>query len=100
LLSYLSRLLESYGIEITRAGSINERFLGDLDWNEHDLLLIDRDEDISPLTPSAAERLRRWPRPVLFNDSMATRVSLRQGNSEFGRLLVEQISALVIPDRP
>ena len=99
MLRYLSRLLESYGIEITRAGSISERFLGDLDSDEHDVLLIDQDEDISLLTRSAAERLRHWPRPVLFNDSMATRVSLHQGNPEFGRLLVEQISALVIPDR-
>ena len=100
MLRYLSRLLESYGIEITRAGSPSERFLGELDSNEYDVLLIDRDEDISPLTPNAAERLSRWPRPVLFNDSMATRLSLRQGSPEFGRLLVEQISALVIPDRP
>jgi len=100
LLRYLSRLLESYGIEITRAGSINERFLGDLDSNEHDVLLIDQDEDIHALTPDAAELLSHWPRPVLFNDSMATRVSLQQGNPEFGRLLVEQISALLAPEHP
>lgn len=93
-------MLESYGIEITRAGSINERFLGDLDSNEHDVLLIDQDEDIHALTPDAAELLSHWPRPVLFNDSMATRVSLQQGNPEFGRLLVEQISALLTPEHP
>jgi len=35
---------------------------------------------------------------VLFNDSMVTRVSLQQGDPEFGRLLVEQICALLTPD--
>jgi hypothetical protein len=74
---------------------LNEHFLGGLDLTEHDVLLIDQDEDIPTLSPNAAERLRRWPRPVLFNDAMATRLSLRQGNPEFGRLLVEQISALL-----
>jgi hypothetical protein len=29
---------------------------------------------------------------------MATKLSLRRGNPEFGRLLVEQISALLIRD--
>ena len=66
---------------------------------EHDVLLIDQDEDFPTLSPNRAERLRHWPVPVLFNDSMATRLSLRRGNPEFGRRLVEQISALLIPDR-
>jgi hypothetical protein len=60
---------------------------------EHEVLLIDEDEDLPVLPPNAVERLRHWHRPVLFNDSMATRVSLQQGNPEFGRLLVEQICA-------
>jgi hypothetical protein len=91
----LSRLLESYGFEIIRAGPLNEQFLGELELIEHEVLLIDEDEDLPVLPPNAVERLRHWHRPVLFNDSMATRVSLQQGNPEFGRLLVEQICALL-----
>jgi hypothetical protein len=78
---------------------LNEQFLGGLELTEHDVLLIDQDEDFPTLSPNRSERLRHWPVPVLFNDSMATRLSLRQGSPEFGRRLVEQISALLIPDR-
>jgi hypothetical protein len=98
LLGYLSRLLESYGFEIVRAVPLNEHFPGGLEVIEHDVLLIDQDEDLPTLPPTAAERLRHWHRPVLFNDSIATRVSLQQDNPEFGRLLAEQICALVAPD--
>jgi len=65
---------------------------------EHEVLLIDEDSDLPTLPPTAAERLRHWYRPVLFNDSMITRVSLQQGDPEFGRLLAEQIGALLNPD--
>jgi hypothetical protein len=88
-------VLESFGIEVVSAGPLNEQFLGGLELTEHDVLLIDQDEDLPTVSPGPAERLRHWPRPVLFNDSMATRLSLQQGNPEFGRLLVEQISALL-----
>jgi hypothetical protein len=94
----LSRLLESYGFEIIRAGPLNEQFLGELELIEHEVLLIDEDEDLPVLPPNAVERLRHWHRPVLFNDSMVTRVSLQQGDPEFGRLLVKQIGALLNPD--
>jgi hypothetical protein len=94
----LSRLLESYGFEIVRAVPLTEQFLDELEVTEHDVVLIDQDEDIPALPPNAAERLRHWHRPVLFNDSMATRVSLQQGNPEFGHLLAEQICALLTPD--
>jgi len=94
----LSRLLESYGFEIVRAGPLNEQFLGSLELIEHELLLIDEDEDLRILPLSASEHLREWRKPVLFNDSMATRVSLQQGDPEFGRLLVEQIYALLTGD--
>jgi hypothetical protein len=94
----LSRLLESYGFKIVRAVPLNDQFPGSLEVIEHDVLLIDQDGGLPTLPPNAAERLRHWHRPVLFNDSMATRVSLQQGNPEFGRLLVEQICALVAPD--
>jgi hypothetical protein len=88
-------LLESYGFEITHAGLLNEQFLDSLELTAYDLLLIDQDEDIPPLSSIPAERLRHWHRPVLFNDSMATRVSLQKGNPGFGQLLVEQIDALL-----
>jgi len=94
----LSRQLESYGFDIVRAGPLNEQFLGGLELIEHEVLLIDEDEDLPVLPPNAVERLRQWHRPVLFNDSMTTRVSLQQGDPEFGRLLVEQICALLNPD--
>ena len=94
----MSRQLESYGFEIVCSGPLNEQFLGDLESTEHEVLLIDEDADLSTLPPTAAERLRQWHRPVLFNDSMVTRVSLQQGDLEFGRLLVEQICALLNPD--
>jgi hypothetical protein len=77
------------------AGPLNETFLGSLELCEHDVLLVDQDEDFPALIPNFGERLRHWPRPVLYNDSMSTRLSLRQGNPEFGRLLVEQIFALL-----
>ena len=65
---------------------------------EHDVLLVDRCEDAAPLNAALEHLLDHWHRPVLFNDSMATRLSLRQGNPEFGRLLVEQIYALLTRD--
>ena len=94
----MSRLLESYGFDIVRAVPLNEQFPGGLELIEHDVLIIDQDEDIPALPPNTAERLRHWHRPVLFNDSMITRVSLQQCNPEFGRMLVEQIRALLTPD--
>jgi hypothetical protein len=94
----LSRLLGSYGFEVVRAGPLTEQFLGGLELIEHEVLLIDEDEDRPILPPNAVERLRHWHRPVLFNDSMATRVSLQQGDPEFGRLLVAQICALLTGD--
>ena len=94
----MSRQLESYGFEIIRAGPLNEQFLGSLELIEHEVLLIDEDAELPTLPSNAAERLRHWHRPVLFNDSMVTRVSLQQGDPEFGRLLAEQIGALLNPD--
>ena len=91
-------MLESYGIDVVSAGPLNEQFLGSLELTEHDVLLIDRCEDIPAQSPKTAELLRHWPKPVLLNDSMATKLSLRRGNPEFGRLLVEQISALLNRD--
>ena len=94
----MSRQLESYGFEIVSAGPLNELFLGGLESTEHEVLLVDEDEDLPTLPPNVVEHLRQWQKPVLFNDSMVTRVSLQQGDPEFGRLLVEQICALLTPD--
>lgn len=93
----MSRLLESYGFEVVRAGPLNEQFIAGLELIEHDVLLIDEDEDFPILSPGAVELLGQWRRPVLFNDSMTTRVSQQQGDPEFGRLLVEQIRTLTTP---
>jgi hypothetical protein len=91
-------LLESCGFEIIHAGLLNEQFLDSVELTPYDLLLIDQDEDIPSLPTKLAERLGHWHRPVLFNDSMATRLSLLQGDPEFGRLLVDQIYALSDPE--
>ena len=93
-------MLESYGFEITHAGLLNEQFLGSLEMTAYELLIIDQYEDIPILPPNAAERLRHWHRPVLFNDSMATRVSLQKSNPGFGRLLVKQICTLLGTENP
>ena len=39
--------------------------------------------------------LEGWERPVLFNDTTATELSLRQGNPQFGRALAGQLLDLV-----
>jgi hypothetical protein len=84
---------------VVSAGPLNEQFLGGIEVTEHDVLLVDRCEDAEPLPAALDNLLGHWAKPVLFNDSMATELSLRQGNPEFGRLVVEQISALLPPDR-
>lgn len=80
------------------AGPLSEQFIGGLEMTEHDVLLVDRCEDAEPLSAALDNLLDHWHKPVLFNDSMATQLSLRRGNPEFGRLLVERISELLSPN--
>jgi hypothetical protein len=99
LQAYLSRLLETHDFEIVSAGPLNEQFIGSLELTAHDTLIIDWHEDNHGLTTSLLDTLTHWDRPVLFNDTTATEISLRQGNPDFGRMLAEQINAL-LADRP
>jgi hypothetical protein len=80
---------------VVSAGPLSEQFLGGLELTEHDVLFVDRWEDVDPLPAAVDTLLDHWHTPVLFNDSMATQLSLQQNNPEFGRLLVEQISELL-----
>ena len=92
---YLSRLLESYGFDVVSAGPLNEEFLGSLQMNPHDVLLIDCNED-SEFPPEQLETmLANWRKPVLINDSMATEISLQHSDPEFGNQLAGRINRLL-----
>jgi len=95
LRAYLSRLLETHDFDIVSAGPLNEQFIGSLELTAHDILLIDWHEYSHGLPPVLLDTLTRWDRPVLFNDTTATEISLQQGNPEFGRMLAGQIRVLL-----
>jgi len=95
LQSYLSRLLESHGFNVVSTGPLNEQFIGGLELTAHDILVIDWREDDNGLSADLLDTLRHWDRPVLFNDTTATEVSLRQANPGFGLALTAQINALL-----
>ena len=59
-----------------------------------DILLVDRVEEGTPLHPELAELLANWHGPLLYNDAIATEVSLQQGNPDFGQSLAERIYSL------
>lgn len=89
---YLSRLLESHGFDVISSGPLEDDFLGSLAMTPHDILLVDWQEDTGQISAELRDRLENWRRPVVFNDSTATRISLRQSSPEFGRLLERQIN--------
>jgi type II secretory pathway predicted ATPase ExeA len=91
---YLSRLLESYGFEVTHAVGLDSDSLNSLDASQFDVLLVDRSEQGSPLQREAAARLANWDGAVLYNDAVATGISLQQGNPDFGQSLAERIHSL------
>ena len=93
--AYLSRLLESHGFDVVSTGPLNEQFIGSLELTAHDILVIDRHEDSHDVPEQLLDTLRHWERPVLFNDTAATEISLRQGNPDFGHMLTGQINALL-----
>jgi len=95
LCHYLSRLLESYGFEVVSTGPLNEEFLGSLELNPHDMLLVDCNEDTEFPSQQLESMLVNWREPVLTNDSMATEISLQQGDPEFGNQLAERIHRLL-----
>jgi hypothetical protein len=94
LLGYLSRVLESHGLEVVSSGPLSLSQLDTINPDEIDVLVININEDNTYVPPPLKKRLAKWPGPVYYNDSTATAVSLHQGDAEFGRLLAEQINAL------
>lgn len=93
--AYLFRLLESHDFDVVSAGPLNEQFIGSLELTAHDILVIDWHEDNHNVPENLLDALRHWDRPVLFNDTTVTEISLRQGNPDFGRVLADQINALL-----
>ena len=92
---YLSRLLESYGFEVVSAGPLNEEFLGSLELNPHDVLLVDCNEDTEFPSQQVETMLLNWRKPVLANDATATEISLQHGDPEFGNQLANRINKLL-----
>jgi len=99
LQAYLSRLLESHGFDVISSGPLTEDFLGGLDLTAHDVLVVDWEEDDRRLPVTLLGMLRQWRNPVVFNDSTATEISLRQSNPVFGDMLVQQINELLADRR-
>jgi general secretion pathway protein A len=97
---YLSRLLESYGFEVTAALDLDAAQLAQLDVTRIDVLLIDRDESTRQKSARLAGALPGWQGPVLYNDSAATEASLQQGNADFGLQLSRRILGLTGYDFP
>ena len=91
---YLSRLLESYGFDVTHTAELDIESLGSLDASDFDVLLIDRWDDGTPQQPELASLLANWDGPVLYNDAIATGISLQQGNPDFGMVLADKINSL------
>jgi hypothetical protein len=91
---YLSRLLESYGFDVTHTAELNIESLRSLDASDFDVLLIDQWEDGTPQQPELAALLANWDGPVLYNDAIATGISLQQSNPDFGMVLAEKINSL------
>ena len=91
---YLSRLLESYGVEVTQKIPLVASQIALLDPARFDVLLVDRPETGSPLSAQLTEVFARWNGPLLYNDSLVTETSLRQPNPAFGLALIRQITSL------
>ena len=95
LCHYLLRLLESHGFTVVSAGPFNEQFLLSIEQKPHDALLIDHEQDAADISSQLADVLDKWPVPVVFNDSMITRISLQQGDPEFGNEIAKRLTAAV-----
>ena len=68
--------------------------LHSLEAEQFDVLLVDRAEQDGPLQPEAAALLTNWEGPVLYNDALATEISLQQGNPDFGQSLADRVHSL------
>ena len=91
---YLSRLLESYGFDVTHKAGLDSESLKSLDVADFDVLLVDREEEGTSQRPELAALLATWDGPVLYNDAIATGISLQQGNPDFGQTLADRINSL------
>jgi hypothetical protein len=94
LLGYLSRLLESHGLEVVSSGPLSIGQLDTLNPDDIDVLVININQDNTYVPPPLKRRLAKWPMPVYYSDSTAAAVSLHQGDTEFGRLLAERLVEL------
>jgi general secretion pathway protein A len=91
---YLSRLLESYGFEVSAALDLDVHRLAETDTGRLDLLLIDREAGNHLLSTRLIDALPHWHGPVLYSDSAATEASLQQGDPDYGQQLARRIQAL------
>ncbi|MEN8206830.1 MAG: tRNA (adenosine(37)-N6)-threonylcarbamoyltransferase complex ATPase subunit type 1 TsaE [Pseudomonadota bacterium] len=94
LRQYLSRLLESYGFDVIKASPLGAEEIKALNPVDLNILLIDRAEDCTPLPADVANVLASWDGPVLYNDTTATAISLKQADPNFGQLLADRIHSL------
>ena len=94
LRQYLSRLLESYGLDVVMSVPLDAEHLIAMDPEELDVLLIDRDASTATLSQDLEYILARWRGPLLYNDTQAMKTDLRQRNYKFGKSLASQIEAL------
>ena len=94
LRQYLSRLLESYGFDVVKASPLGAEEIKALNPVDLNILLIDRAEDGTPLPAEVSNVLANWNGPVLYNDTTATAISLKQEDPNFGRSLADRIHSL------
>ena len=90
----LSRLLESYGFDITTTVGLDFESLNSLDTLKFDVLLVDWTGQGKPLQTEAAELLANWDGPVLYNDADETGISEQDGNQYIGPSLADRIHSL------
>ncbi len=100
LRAYLSRLLESYGFDVAAAIRPDAAELARLDPEQFDVLLVDREEDARSQAGGVSDAISIWRGAVLYNDSVATEVSLQKGDPGFGMRLAQRINSLAGIARP
>ena len=90
----MARLLESYGFDVVKASPLGAEEIKALNPVDLNILLIDRTEDGTPLPAEVARVLASWNGPVLYNDTTATAISLKQEDPNFGQSLADRIRSL------
>jgi hypothetical protein len=98
LRSYLTRVLNRFGICVVATLPLTGTALRTLDQAAIDVLLVELDDQSDCLEDDAYTLFAQWEKPVLFNDSLATETSLLQPNRlEYGRQLSRKLHALARP---